>query len=232
MQDLEQQPLQIGAMRHDRIGAMVLFRNVLRAVVVSCALLAAGCATTQRLQCSPSGEARPTRNFGRVLTAQGEPTPIYRGGQPLSCDQLRFLQSIGVKSILKLNDRGLPIDEDEKKEASALGLRVESLSFNAATIGNGSSCERVREALLFLQDPESWPVYVHCTAGKDRTGYIVGLYEKTILGTPAAAVLSELHRYGHTGIRSVVMSQIDRELAKDSPVCAKRLGVRRLAAAF
>lgn len=176
------------------------------------------CRSAQPFTCERSSTARAPRNLGVVLGSDGAALPIYRGGQPGGCAELEFLKLLGVKSILKLNDREDPVDVGEKENAAALGLRVETFNFNAATIGSVGSCDQVRRAIAFLKDPANWPVYVHCTAGKDRTGYIIGIYEKTI-GKPKDEVMRELKEYGHRGIRSIVMSQIDRELARDVPTC-------------
>jgi protein tyrosine phosphatase (PTP) superfamily phosphohydrolase (DUF442 family) len=181
--------------------------------VLLVSLLAAGCRTMQPFVCDTT--PHQPRNFG-VVSAN-----VYRGGQPMTCGELAFLQSHGVKSILKLNDRDSPVDVDEKNAAASLGLRMESIPFNALTIGEPDSCPDVQRALAFLEEPSNWPVFVHCTAGKDRTGYIVGLYERTFLGRPVADVLAELHRYGHRGSRSLAFPQIDHELVKERPACAR-----------
>src|ERR1051325_2213370 len=136
------------------------------------ALAAMACASTQSLHCD-APVVRAPRNFGAVVEHR-----LYRGGQPASCGELEYLKSIGVKSILKLNDRGSRIDEDEKREAAAFGITVRSFAFNAATIGEPSTCDDVREALRFVADERNQPVFVHCTAGNDRTGYIVGMDQK------------------------------------------------------
>lgn len=190
--------------QHAAIALLVLF-------------LTTACGTA-RLRCVTGEEPRPPRNFG-VVPATGAHA-LYRGGQLRTCSELEYLRTLGVKSILKLNDSGSH-DSDEEVRATALGFRVLSLDFNPLTIGTSSTCGRVREALAFLEDPNNAPVFVHCTAGKDRTGYIVGLYGKTALGKPASEVLSELHHYGHRGpLRWLFMGQIDRELAKEHPACA------------
>jgi protein tyrosine/serine phosphatase len=179
------------------------------------------CASARDLRCEDGSSARPPRNFGRVLNADGRETAIYRGGQPQSCGELAYLHSLGVKTILKLNDRGLPIDAAEKREAAGLGLEVRTFAFSAATIGKPATCGSVRAALEHLANPDHWPVYVHCTAGKDRTGYIVGMYEKLALGKPEGEVMAALHRYGHRGIRSLLIPHINRELASDAPECSE-----------
>lgn len=176
------------------------------------ALSLAAC-TSMRLAPCDKSSARAPRNFGQVTS------DVYRGGQPATCGELQYLQSIGVRSVLKLNDRHLAIDADEERQARALGLQFRSFAFDATTIGQPNTCDSVGSALAFLRDPEHWPVYVHCSAGKDRTGYIIGLYERFALHQPIAAVMEELHRYGHRGIRSLLMTQIDEQLRSETPAC-------------
>ena len=178
-------------------------------------LLTTACSSASGLRCDDLN-SRPPRNWDVVEEAR-----VYRGGQLETCGQLDYLRSIGVKNILKLNDEGRPIDRDEEQHATAAGLGVRSFHFEAGTIGTAATCAMVREAFAFLTDDQNWPVYVHCTAGKDRTGYLIGLYEKLILHKPAAEVLAELHAHGHRGARATLFAQIDRELAKDVPECAK-----------
>jgi protein tyrosine/serine phosphatase len=175
-------------------------------------VLLTGCLTMQPAPCGPADPPRPPRNFGTVVPG------VYRGAQPADCE-LAFLHGLGVRSILKLNERTLDEDREERERAAALGMTVLPLPFNAATIGRSRTCSMVREALAFLEEQDHRPVYVHCTAGKDRTGYIIGMYEKEALGKTSDEVLYELHRYGHRGLRSVVMGQIDRELASDAALC-------------
>lgn len=174
------------------------------------AFLFAGCRTTQHFVCDMT--PHPPRNFGAVSAS------VYRGGQPLTCGEIAFLKATGVKSILKLNDRNAPVDLGEKEAAAQLGVRIESFAFDARTIGSSATCPEVQRALAFLDDPENQPVFVHCTAGKDRTGYIVGLYERAS-GRSIKEVMDELHRYGHRAARAAAFSQIDRELQRERPEC-------------
>lgn len=174
-------------------------------------LLCAGCASS-RFTCDATPPRAP-HNFGAAVEG------VFRGGQPMTCGELAFLQSQGVKSILKLNDRDAAVDVAEKSNAARFGLRIESFDFGASTIGTASTCPDVARALAFLANRDNWPVYVHCTAGKDRTGYIVGMYERSV-GRSITEVMSELHRYGHRGARAMTFPQIDQQLESERPACA------------
>jgi len=187
---------------------------MLAAVKLLAVLLAAStlaCSTT-RMQCVTPSEPHEPRNFGVVAQ-----TLIYRGGQPASCSELEHLHNLGIRTIVKLNG----VDADETQYANKLGMQVHSFAFDPTTIGTAESCAAVRDALAILQDSQNWPVYVHCAEGKDRTGFIIGLYERIALQLPIADARTELRHFGHAGWRSIVMGQIDIELAKRAPVCAK-----------
>jgi len=188
---------------------IVQHRTVRRFLLIAFLLL--GCRSTRSFVCDPAPHV--PRNFGAV-SAQ-----VYRGGQPMTCGELAYLRSTGVKSILKLNDRNSTVDEAEKAEAARLGMRIESFAFDAMTIGSSASCPDVQRAIAFIENPANQPVFIHCTAGKDRTGYIVGLYERES-GRSIEEVMNELHRYGHRAARSAAFSQIDRELRRERPECA------------
>ncbi len=200
--------------------ATLLFRSRNAFVLAVVAVALSACSSTRLAKCDAPSPVVPPRNFGQVTSEDGRPILIYRGGQPVTCGELQYLESLGIRSVLKLNDRDLPIDAAEEQQVFSLGMQIKSFAFKGATIGRGGTCDSVREALEFLQNRDNWPVYVHCTAGKDRTGYLVGMYEKLVLGKSIAAVFKELHGYGHSGLRSVMMGQIDRELARDAPACA------------
>lgn len=189
-----------------------------RILTLALVLTSLACRSAQTFHCDGTIAARPPRNFGQVLTTDGKPTQIFRGGQPEDCAELEYLQSLGIRNILKLNDRRLPQDVGELTQAARLGFGVVNLPFDAGSIGLPETCPQVRAAVDALVD-SAGPVYVHCTAGKDRTGYIIGLYEKLVLHKPTGAVLEELRRFGHRGARSALMPQIDRELGKDAPDC-------------
>lgn len=57
-----------------------------------------------------------------------------------------------------------------------------------------------RDAAAFfklLQDPDNYPVYVHCQHGSDRTGYLVAVYRIMEQGWPVDDAVREMRAFGY-----------------------------------
>ncbi|MCU1246104.1 MAG: protein tyrosine/serine phosphatase [Acidobacteria bacterium] len=148
--------------------------------------------------------ARLPTNFGVV-----EEGKIYRGAQPDGANLAQLKQRYGVRTILKLN----PADLDaERADATRLGMQLIYVPLGAATLGRSRSCPQVERAYAALHDPSNWPLYVHCTHGRDRTGFLVGLFRERDERWDFARVREELARYGHTGIIRLLLPNITAAL--------------------
>lgn len=158
-------------------------------------------------------ESRPS-NFGTVVE-----NGIYRGAQPASGDFAR-LRELGVKTILKLNTSRLAA---ETRQAEAAGIRLIHVPFDPKTIGTRPTCEKVAKALTVLADESNWPVYVHCSKGRDRAGFLVGLYRQRVQGWTWPMVDRELAEYGHGARLRRSYPQITGELAAGVPTCRDTL---------
>lgn len=150
-------------------------------------------------------------NFGVV-----EEGSIYRGAQP-SAENLEALARRGIRTIVKLN--GATADEDAA--AARLGIRIVDVDLNARTVGMSRSCAGVERAYAAMSDPANWPVYVHCTHGRDRTGFLVGLYRERAEHWTYERVQQELAAYGHHGLWRAIFPNITRSLAAGVPACAR-----------
>lgn len=94
---------------------------------------------------------------------------IYRGSQP-DLDGLKELKSMGIKTLLDLNDVQLL---EEATAAEELGLDYIGIPILTTCPIDESM---IAEALGVLSDSDRHPVYVHCQHGHDRTGLVIGLY--------------------------------------------------------
>lgn len=173
---------------------------------IAIVLLASACATTR----VPPVPGLPA-NFGVVEEGQ-----LYRGAQP-SADEIENLFRRGVKTIVKLNVADL---EMERSAAAELGMRLIEIPLDARETGTSKSCAQVERAYAAITDPMNWPVYVHCDHGRDRTGFLAGLYRERAEGWTWKQVSEELARYGHDTKMRIVLPHISGSLADHYHVCA------------
>jgi protein tyrosine/serine phosphatase len=149
-------------------------------------------------------------NFG-VVVSDG----IYRGGQPTSA-HLKYLHELGIRTIVKLNKHNL---DKEREEAERLGMSVVSIPLEPSTVGDADSCSDVAKAVAAISDRSRWPVFVHCSLGRDRAGFVVGAYRELVEGQQWPAIDQELRRYGHASAMRRAYPQISRELENGIPTC-------------
>lgn len=102
---------------------------------------------------------------------------IFRGSHPEDIDDLFQIQALGVKTIVDLRE----LDSDTAaydKQAADLGMNVQHFPISSfdALRGKEPPDEIVNGALAAIaKNTSENRVFVHCHAGKDRTGLLVGL---------------------------------------------------------
>lgn len=176
-----------------------------RAALAFALLLLGACRTAT----TPDGLPR---NFGVV-----EEGKIYRGAQPTPAD-VEALARRGIRTIVKLNG-GASADEDNA--AARLGIRVVHVNLSARKVGTAAECGEVERAYAAMTDPHNWPVYVHCIHGRDRTGFLIGLYRERAEQWTYERVSRELAAYGHDRLWRTLLPNITHSLAAGVPACAR-----------
>ncbi len=192
----------------DRTKPIEGFR--LLALVVALTI-AGACTTTSEPEPATTSELKPPENFGVVVDGK-----IYRGAQPRG-DNMQMLRDLGVKTVLKLNTSRA---DEEVAAAREAGLRLIHIPFDAETIGNAETCNDVAKALEIISDESNWPIYVHCSRGRDRAGYMIGLYRLEVQGWAWPNVDGELAKFGHNENLREAYPQIVRELQGGLPTCS------------
>jgi tyrosine-protein phosphatase SIW14 len=112
---------------------------------------------------------------------------IWRSGRPLPAG-ITLLAGQGLKVILDLED-DVVATKAEAKVAEALGIRHISLPISQ---GQPVTDALVNQALALLRQSEASPVLVHCYAGQDRTGMLMGVYRVAIQGWAPLAAYQEM----------------------------------------
>jgi tyrosine-protein phosphatase SIW14 len=108
---------------------------------------------------------------------------LFRGGRP-SVQDLRDLKLMGVKTILNL--------ENDDNAVAKEGDVARALEFNYVSVPTATFFKpkdaNVNRILAVMNDPKNFPVFIHCTHGRDRTGLMMGLYRvETDAWSPKAA---------------------------------------------
>jgi protein tyrosine phosphatase (PTP) superfamily phosphohydrolase (DUF442 family) len=187
-----------------RVGGTIRRRS---AAVAAATILLVGCASGIDVETRPA-------NLGTVVE-----NAIYRGAQP-TIDDWDALRELGIRTILKLNSSRMT---EETTQARDAGMSLIHIPFEADTIGTGATCDDVARALDVLADESNWPVYVHCSRGRDRVGYVVGLYRQLRQGWTWPRIDDELAAFGHAGSLRRAYPQIASELEAGVPTCAVTL---------
>ncbi len=112
---------------------------------------------------------------------------IYRGGQPNE-QGWRFLRSLGVTNIVKLNR--------EVADTPADGMSAYFIPLPPATIWEVFQKPCSNDVSRAVQAMMRRGTYVHCWYGRDRTGLVVGCYRMWINGWSESAAASEMDAMG------------------------------------
>lgn len=116
---------------------------------------------------------------------------FYRGGQP-EMDDYAALAALGVKTVIDL--RNDPTDY-EKPQVEALGMRYVNIPMSGWKYPNDKDVEAF---MALINDPETGIVYVHCKAGKHRTGLAGAVYRFNQYGWTYDQAYKEMKKFNYT----------------------------------
>lgn len=114
---------------------------------------------------------------------------LWRGSRLENAQQFAALKDRGFRAIVDLTREGTK----DASLAPAAGLRTLNLPIldnDHPTLG------QMKRFLDFVTSPENQPSYVHCEAGKGRTGVAVACYRMAVQGWPLEQALREAKGMG------------------------------------
>lgn len=114
---------------------------------------------------------------------------LTRGSRLESRKDYEDLKARGFKAIVDLTMEGT----NDQKYAKAAGLNT----LNIKILDNDApSMAQMKQFLDFVTKPENQPAYVHCQAGKGRTGVAVAVYRLAVLHEPLDRVMADAKKFG------------------------------------
>ncbi|HKR00630.1 MAG TPA: tyrosine-protein phosphatase [Pyrinomonadaceae bacterium] len=178
----------------------------LTALAAMLALTSMAVSVTQQKKSDVAGGIK---NFGKV------DEHYYRGSQP-NAAQFAELKRLGIKTVIDLREDNV---REEPDEVRGLGLQYFNIPMRPA---RAATAEQVDYFLKLVNDPQNWPVYVHCKGGKHRTGALTAVYRITHDGWTADRAYQEMKDYdfedgffgGPTAQRKFVYSFYERHQTK------------------
>lgn len=120
-------------------------------------------------------------NFGQM------DDKLYRGAQP-SPDDYQSLKDLGITTVIDLRKDAT---DYEKKNVETLGMTYVNIPMTGWTTKD----EDVATFLKVMNDPASGKVYVHCAAGKHRTGLVGAIYRLEKYGWDYDTAYKEMKNY-------------------------------------
>ena len=123
------------------------------------------------------------KNFGQINKS------YYRGSQPKAAD-FAALRKLGIRTVIDLQKNGSEQETDWVQDAGMRFFRIPLSASRPAT------AEQTEYFLKLVSDPNYWPVYVHCAAGRHRTGAMTAIYRITFDHWTADQAYEEMKKYG------------------------------------
>jgi tyrosine-protein phosphatase SIW14 len=122
------------------------------------------------------------KNFGKVNEN------YYRGSQP-DAEGFARLKTLGVKTVIDLRKDSV---SEAPEWVRGAGLKYFNIPMKAST---PATDEQTAYFLKLVNDPDNWPVYVHCKGGRHRTGALTAIYRITQDGWTADQAYEEMKKY-------------------------------------
>jgi protein tyrosine phosphatase (PTP) superfamily phosphohydrolase (DUF442 family) len=136
------------------------------------------------------------KNFAQVDSG------VYRGAQPTE-DGIKYLATIGVKTVIDLRAADERSEAEEKMVAAA-GMKYVNIPMSGRTPPTEAQITQV----LGILEGDSGAVFVHCKRGADRTGVVIASYRIDRDGWNNTQALSEAKERGMAPTQLPRMSYI------------------------
>ena len=118
---------------------------------------------------------------------------LFRGPRPQGRRGFRELSELGIRTVLDMTTPRRATRNLDARRALDYGLTPLSLSLSSWRVPDTYDVQSVLEVMT---NPKWRPLYVHCHAGVDRTGFVCACYRVIVQGWSLEATLAEFRKLG------------------------------------
>jgi protein tyrosine/serine phosphatase len=117
---------------------------------------------------------------------------LYRSGQPRGVG-LAWVKHYGIRTLINLRKPDSNGTSEEKAFAAENGLYFYNFSIGSS---HEDIAETVARFLAIVDDKSHWPILVHCSRGKERSGVLSAIFRIEYDRWPNDRALQETYRLG------------------------------------
>ncbi len=193
-------------------------------LVILVTTLLSGCATPTQPSADISSQKQhpsPINNF-QVVVADG----VYRSGQPRGEKDWKYLEDIGITTVVKLNRFSSDVDETEEfRMAKGHNIKVIPIYMQPEDFPHSwnpwasPDLKSLMQALNILEIRGNEKVLVHCSHGKDRTGLVVAFYSVRNKNLCKEAAYEQMKYFGANPILFGIKQVMDSPDIMENPGC-------------
>lgn len=157
--------------------------------------LAPGLAGAEELLSTASGKTFALRVPETGIPRFAEICPgLSRGGNPGE-EGIRYLRDKGYRTIVSFLTGA-----DESTLVVNSGMKYVHIPMRSSFFrAEPPTSEQVRQFLAVVRDSTLYPVFMHCRAGKDRTGAMSAVYRMEACGWTKDEAVEEMMSFGFSG---------------------------------
>lgn len=115
---------------------------------------------------------------------------LFRGPRPTDRDGIRTLKQQGIKTLINLQET----EDYDEVISEIINLELENLDIEQRAIFPPRE-NHVALVLQALDNLDLHPIYLHCQAGVDRTGFMVAKY-RLLQGMSKKSAIQEMKNEG------------------------------------
>jgi len=121
---------------------------------------------------------------------------VMRGSQPSEEGFKLLKEYCNIKTVLSLRNNK-ESNEWEKDVVEKLGMKFINIPMSGT---EEQSIKKIEQCLSLMHSESNQPIFIHCLAGKDRTGLILAAYRIKYGGWDISDALREMFFYGYNPV--------------------------------